>query len=98
LIPVSRQSLPVVDCAEVVRPRGIPACLWFLTRDKTGENLEHGGRGRKGEILFIDAREFGTLQTRTLRVLTRRTTASRSPRSTRGGWRIWRSALGRANV
>jgi type I restriction-modification system DNA methylase subunit len=49
--------------------RGIPVCLWFLTRDKTGKNLKHGGRDRKGETLFIDARKLGTLQTRTLRVL-----------------------------
>src|SRR5690606_25942423 len=49
---------------------GIPACLWFLTRDKSGRNLRHGGRDRKGETLFIDARKLGTMQTRTLRVLT----------------------------
>jgi type I restriction enzyme M protein len=52
---------------------GIPVCLWFLTRDKTGKNLKNGapGRpgGRKGETLFIDARKMGALETRTLRVL-----------------------------
>ena len=50
---------------------GIPVSLWFLTRDKTGRNLRRGGRagGRKGETLFLDARKLGTLQTRTLRVL-----------------------------
>lgn len=30
----------------------------------------HGGRDRSGETLFIDARKLGTMQTRTLRVLT----------------------------
>jgi type I restriction enzyme M protein len=47
-------------------------CLWFLTRDKSGRNLKRGSRkgGRKGETLFIDARRLGTMQTRTLRVLT----------------------------
>jgi type I restriction enzyme M protein len=49
---------------------GIPACLWFVTRNKTGRNLKHGGRDRSGETLFIDARKLGTLQARTLRVLT----------------------------
>ncbi len=49
---------------------GIPACLWFLTRDKTGRNLRNGGRDRKGETLFIDANKLGTMRTRTLRVLT----------------------------
>jgi len=65
----------LVDCivalpAQLFLTTGIPACLWFLTRDKTGKNLKHGGRDRKGETLFIDARKLGTMQTRTLRVLT----------------------------
>jgi len=41
--------------AQLFLTTGIPACLWFLTRDKTGKNLKHGGRDRKGETLFIDA-------------------------------------------
>ena len=49
---------------------GIPACLWFLTRDKTGRNLRDSDRARTGETLFIDARKLGTMQTRALRVLT----------------------------
>ena len=49
---------------------GIPACLWFLTRDKTGRNLRASDRARTGETLFIDARKLGTMQTRALRVLT----------------------------
>ena len=49
---------------------GIPACLWFLTRDKTGRNLKASDRDRTGETLFIDARKLGTIETRTLRVLT----------------------------
>ncbi|HZL34883.1 MAG TPA: class I SAM-dependent DNA methyltransferase [Tepidisphaeraceae bacterium] len=53
---------------------GIPVCLWFLSRDKSGRNLPHKSPhrpgGRKGQTLFIDARKLGTMQTRTLRVLT----------------------------
>ena len=49
---------------------GIPACLWFLTRDKTGRNLRASDHARTGETLFIDARKLGTMQTRALRVLT----------------------------
>ena len=49
---------------------GIPACLWFLTRDKTGRNLRDSDRDRTGETLFIDAHKLGTMETRTLRVLT----------------------------
>ncbi len=59
--------------AQLFYTTGIPVCLWFLTRDKTGRNLRNGapGRpnGRGGETLFIDARKMGALETRTLRVL-----------------------------
>ena len=41
----------------------IPACLWFLTKDKT-----RTGRSRKGEFLFIDARKLGHMENRVLRV------------------------------
>lgn len=60
--------------AQLFFTTGIPVCLWFLSRDKTGKNLKAGcpnrPDGRKGETLFIDARKLGTMQTRTLRVLT----------------------------
>ena len=68
----------LVDCivampAQLFFTTGIPVCLWFLTRDKTGKNIRKGTpnrpKGRKGETLFIDARKLGTLQTRVLRVL-----------------------------
>ncbi|QYC44445.1 Type I restriction enzyme EcoKI M protein [Nonomuraea coxensis DSM 45129] len=54
---------------QLFRTTQIPACLWFLTRDKTPQ----GGRrlaDRRGEILFIDARNMGTMIDRTERVLT----------------------------
>ncbi len=41
----------------------IPACLWFLTKDKT-----RNGRDRRGEFLFIDARKLGRMQGRVFRV------------------------------
>jgi type I restriction enzyme M protein len=41
----------------------IPACLWFLAKDK-----RVGGRDRRGETLFIDARKLGQLETRVNRV------------------------------
>ena len=56
--------------AQLFLTTGIPACLWFLTRDKTGRNLRASDRDRTGETLFIDARKLGTMKTRTLRVLT----------------------------
>ena len=39
----------------------IPACLWFLARDKSA----NGHRDRRGEILFIDARKLGHMVDRT---------------------------------
>ena len=69
----------LVDCivalpAQLFYTTGIPVCLWFLARDKTGNprkalRAEQPWRDRTGETLFIDARKLGTLQTRTLRVL-----------------------------
>jgi len=56
--------------AQLFLTTGIPACLWFLTRDKSGKNLKHRGRDRRGETLFIDARKLGRMQTRTFRILT----------------------------
>jgi type I restriction enzyme M protein len=44
----------------------IPACLWFVTRDK--EN--HAYRKRTNEVLFIDARSMGELVDRRHRELT----------------------------
>ncbi|MGI2227363.1 type I restriction-modification system subunit M [Shewanella sp. AC91-MNA-CIBAN-0169] len=47
----------------------IPACIWFLTKnknprvDKAGRKL----RGRKGEVLFIDVRNLGYMKDRVLR-------------------------------
>ena len=53
----------LVDCmvalpGQLFYSTQIPACLWFLARD------------RRGEILFIDARKLGTMVDRTHRELT----------------------------
>jgi type I restriction enzyme M protein len=45
----------------------IPACLWFLARNK---NPGKGLRDRRGQVLFIDARKLGVLIDRTRRELT----------------------------
>ncbi|MBZ5877159.1 type I restriction-modification system subunit M [Chromohalobacter israelensis] len=47
----------------------IPACIWFLTKDKTGGFSPNGveKRRRKGEVLFIDARQQGYMKDRVLR-------------------------------
>ena len=49
----------------------IPACLWFLARNKNPANGKTGGlRDRRGQVLFIDARKMGVLVDRTRRELT----------------------------
>lgn len=67
----------LVDCIVAMPPQlflttGIPVCIWFVTRDKSGKDLRKGkgGRDRAGETLFIDARDMGTMETRVLRYLT----------------------------
>jgi type I restriction enzyme M protein len=44
----------------------IPACLWFVARDKKN----HKFRDRRGEVLFIDARKMGEMVDRRHRELT----------------------------
>jgi type I restriction enzyme M protein len=62
----------VVDCmvalpGQLFYSTPIPACLWFLARNKNpGKRL----RDRRGRVLFIDARKMGTLVDRTRRELT----------------------------
>jgi len=50
----------------------IPACIWFLTKNK-GEGTNSAGRllrKRQGEVLFIDARNLGYMKDRVLRDFT----------------------------
>ncbi len=48
----------------------IPACLWFLAKDKSnGIARDKKLRDRRGEILFIDARKLGHMVDRTRREL-----------------------------
>jgi type I restriction enzyme M protein len=66
----------LVDCmvalpGQLFYSTQIPVCLWFIARDKS----ERGGRpsaptrDRRGETLFIDARQMGTLVDRVHREL-----------------------------
>ena len=57
----------VVDCmialpSQLFYSTPIPACLWFLARNK---NPGNGCRDRRGEVLFIDARKLGQMVDRT---------------------------------
>jgi len=50
----------------------IPACIWFLTKNKTERTAASGRkfRDRQGEVLFIDARNLGYMKDRVLRDFT----------------------------
>ncbi|UTW49406.1 class I SAM-dependent DNA methyltransferase [Bacterioplanoides sp. SCSIO 12839] len=50
----------------------IPACIWFLTKNKGARTSAAGRklRDRKGEVLFIDARNLGFMKDRVLRDFT----------------------------
>ncbi len=62
----------IVDCmvalpGQLFYTTMIPACLWFIARDKKTHN---SFRDRRGEVLFIDARKMGVLVDRRHRELT----------------------------
>ncbi len=62
----------LVDCVVAMPNRlfyntSIPACLWFLTRNK---HEQKGYRKREKEVLLIDARKKGTLIDKNQRILT----------------------------
>ena len=61
----------LVDCmvalpGQLFYATQIPVCLWFLARDKKNGRF----RDRRGETLFIDARQLGTMRDRVHRELT----------------------------
>ncbi|MBU4373886.1 MAG: type I restriction-modification system subunit M [Euryarchaeota archaeon] len=61
----------IVDCmvalpSQLFYNTMIPACLWFVARDKKN----HKFRDRRGEVLFIDARKMGVMVDRRHRELT----------------------------
>jgi type I restriction enzyme M protein len=63
----------MVDCIvrlpdKLFLTTGIPACLFFLSKTRTGKNKLH--RERSKEVLFIDANKMGEMTSRKLRVLT----------------------------
>ncbi len=62
-------EVDAVDCmialpGQLFYSTQIPACLWFLARNK---NPDNGWRDRRGEVLFIDARKLGHMVDRTRR-------------------------------
>ena len=87
----------MVDCiialpGQLFYTTQIPACLWFLTRNK-GADKTHGYRARQGESLFIDARKLGVLTDRTHRELTDEEIVDKIART----YHAWRGEKGAGN-
>jgi type I restriction enzyme M protein len=66
-----RIDADIVDCIvtlpnQLFYSTQIPACLWFLTKDKNNKKW----RNRTGEILFIHAKSLGVMANRTRREFT----------------------------
>ncbi|MBS1680180.1 MAG: SAM-dependent DNA methyltransferase [Bacteroidetes bacterium] len=84
----------LVDCmvalpSQLFYNTQIPACLWFLARSKTNPATSGTGskfRNRSNEILFIDARELGTMISRKQKELTDKDIAKIS-----GTYHNWRN-------
>ena len=80
----------LVDCmvalpGQLFYSTQIPACLWFVARDRGGGEF----RDRRGEILFIDARKLGAMIDRTHREL-----ADGDVARIAGVYRAWRGEAG----
>lgn len=82
----------LLDCIVALPPQlfygaMIPACLWFVARDRSGAPSPQGGalRDRHGRTLFIDARRLGVLVDRSHRELT-----SQDVDRIAGTYRVWR--------
>jgi type I restriction enzyme M protein len=76
----------LVDCmvalpGQLFYSTQIPACLWFLARDKRNGKF----RDRRGWVLFIDARRMGVMVDRTHRELTEAEIAKIA-----GTYHLWR--------
>jgi type I restriction enzyme M protein len=76
----------LVDCmialpGQLFYTTAIPACLWFVTRNKSNGKF----RDRRRQVLFIDTRKMGSLIDRTHRELTDEETARIA--STYHAWR-----------
>ncbi len=93
----------LVDCmialpGQLFYSTQIPACLWFLARDRSGRHSRAGGnpvpmRDRRGQVLFIDARKLGRMADRTHRELTDADIARIA-----GTYHAWRSASGHSRA
>ena len=85
-----RKRLIKADCmvalpGQLFYSTQIPACLWFLARDRGNRAF----RDRRGEVLFVDARKMGVMADRTHRDL-----SDEDIGKIAGMYRLWRGEPG----
>lgn len=68
LVEANLVSCMVALPTQLFRSTGIPVCVWFFAKDKT--TGEQGSNDRTDQVLFIDARNLGTMIDRAERELT----------------------------
>lgn len=67
LVEADLVSCVVALPTQLFRSTGIPVCVWFFAKDKS--KRAQGSTERSGEVLFIDARNLGTMVDRAVREL-----------------------------
>ena len=80
----------LVDCivalpGQLFYSTAIPVCLWIISRDKGNQRF----KDRRGKVLFIDARRFGTLPDRA-----RRDLSNDNIDNIAGTYHAWRGGTG----
>ncbi|MGQ0623888.1 MAG: class I SAM-dependent DNA methyltransferase [Sporichthyaceae bacterium] len=76
---------------QLFRSTGIPVCLWFFARDKAPG--KQGSADRRGQVLFIDARNLGYMVDRAERALSDADIARIA-----GAYRAWRGTPSAADA
>ena len=72
---------------QLFRTTQIPACLWFLAKDKSPQGTKNLA-DRRGQMLFIDAKTMGTMVNNTDRVLT-----DEELQKIAGAYHVWRGTV-----
>ena len=77
---------------QLFRTTQIPACLWFLAKDKSPQGTKNLA-DRRGQMLFIDAKTMGTMVSKTDRVFT-----DEEVRKISGAYHAWRGTVSARSV
>jgi type I restriction enzyme M protein len=90
LVEADLVSCMIALPTQLFRSTGIPVCTWFFAKDKTAG--AHGSIDRTGQVLFIDARNLGSMVDRAERALSDADIAKIS-----GTYHAWRGTASTTN-